>query len=98
MAYKWTGSQTLRRVGDTDIQPGEVFEPTDAELESFGGKIETVATDDGDEVEPESTDASEDTDYSEMDYAELRQLATEADTDEIDGRSKKAEIIAYFEE
>jgi uncharacterized protein YgfB (UPF0149 family) len=35
-------------------------------------------------------------DPAQMDYAELRQLAVDADTDEINGRSKKAEIIEYF--
>jgi len=95
MAYEWLGPGILTRVGGDDIAPGETFEPTDAERETFNGKLQAV--DDTPEAPTEDTDASEDTEYAEMDYSELRQLAVDADTDEIDGRSKKDEIIAYFE-
>lgn len=55
-----------------------------------------------DETEGDSPDANpgaaaEEPDYAAMDYAELRQLAADADTDEINGRSSKEEMVAYFE-
>jgi hypothetical protein len=97
MAYRWTGPGELRRVGGANIAEGETFDPTESELESFAASIEPVDSDDTAETASEDTDTSEDPDYAAMDYAELRQLAVDADTDEIDGRSKKDEIIAYFE-
>ena len=54
-----------------------------------------VVNDESDEIETESKPDME-ADPAQMDYAELRQLAVDADTDEINGRSKKAEIIEYF--
>lgn len=54
-----------------------------------------VANDESEETETESNPDME-ADPTQMDYAELRQLAVDADTDEINGRSKKAEIIEYF--
>jgi len=97
MSSKWAGSNPLYRVGGNNIQPGEEFEPTETELDSFGDLIKAIESDET-EDDTESAEPQEEPNYSEMDYAELRQLAVEADTDEIDGRSKKAEIIAYFEE
>jgi len=97
MTYTWTGSNPLYRVGGNNIQPGEEFEPTETELDSFGDLIEEIESDE-EESDTESAESQEEPAYSEMDYAELRQLAVEANTDEIDGRSKKDEIIAFFEE
>jgi len=97
MPYEWHGSRPLIRIGGNKIQPGERFEPTDAELKSFDGSITEVNPDDEPETVAEDTDASEDEDYASMDYSELRQLAVDEDTDEINGRSSKDEIIAYFE-
>lgn len=55
------------------------------------GKAEGTAT------ESDADEAGEEPDYASMDYAELRQLAADADTDEINGRSSKEEMVAYFE-
>lgn len=41
--------------------------------------------------------ADDDVPLSERSYDELRSMAAEADTDDIDGRSSKAEIVAHFE-
>jgi len=108
MAHKWTGIGTLSRVGGNDIQPGEEFEPTDAELESFAARIEDIEEDTPDETEDASADAesgtqtpdesAEDTPLEDKEYSELRDMAMDADTDEINGRSSKDEIIAYFED
>jgi len=104
MPYTWNGTGTLTRVHGEDIQPGDTFEPTDAELESFGDAIE--ATDMEDESNSESAEPTahtpdedtEDTPVEDKEYAELRQMAMDADTDEINGRSSADEIIAYFTE
>lgn len=109
MAHIWRGSGSLTRVHDDDISPGEVFEATDAELSAFGDVIEVA-----DESEPTQTDSAtteEDADsvgepateggetpLQGKDYSELRDMAMDADTDEINGRSSKADIIAYFSE
>lgn len=105
MPYEWQGAGSLTRVGDDDVDPGEVFEPTEAELRSFAGDIREVDPkgsdgEDGDaEDENDSESAESDgTDYAAMDYQELRQLAVEADTEEIDGRSSKDDIVAYLQE
>lgn len=108
MPYVWNGSGPLRRSASNDgrlIAEGDEFEPTEAELESFGDLIEklperaSVDEPDDDESEDDASesDESEDTDYATMDYEELRQLAADADTDEVNGRSSKDEIVAYFE-
>jgi len=99
MSHKWTGVGSLTRVGKTDVQPGESFEATESELASFSDDIEVVADDETPGLEPEET--TEDGGYSEseledMEYSELREMAVEADTDEINGRSSKDEIVGYF--
>lgn len=42
MTHRWTGVKSLSRVWDDDIEPGEEFEPTDAELRAFSGNIEEL--------------------------------------------------------
>lgn len=41
MSYRWAGSGPLRR-SDEPVEPGEEFEPTDAERESFGDLMDPV--------------------------------------------------------
>lgn len=101
MSYKWVHHQPLTRIGGDDVKPGEEFQPTEAELRSFADSIEEDESDDADdesEASESDTDEGEARDYAEMDYAELRQLASDADTDDINGRSSKDEILAYFSE
>lgn len=48
MSYRWTGSSNLVRGSDEEIEQGEAFEPTEAELEGFGDLIEEIdVTEDG---------------------------------------------------
>jgi len=96
--YKWTSSDRLARVGGTNIHQGETFEPTEAEKRAFAERMEELSTEADHESTSEQSGESERRDYSELDYDELRTLAVEADTDEINGRSSKDDIIAYFEE
>jgi len=100
MPYKWIGTGTLTRVGGNNINPGEVFDPTDAELKSFAGAIEEVEdSSQSDEEDAQTPDESaEDTPLEDKEYSDLRQMAMDADTDEINGRSSKEDIIAYFED
>ncbi len=51
MPYRWTGVKSLTRVGDDDVEPGEEFEPSEAELRSFGGNIEEVEADESSDEE-----------------------------------------------
>lgn len=97
MPYEWAGPGVLKRIGEK-IHPGEEFEPTEAELDTFSDRIKESESDETESDNSESDQAASEPNYSEMDYEELRSLAVEADTDEINGRSKKDEIIAYFEE
>ena len=46
MPYKWVGSGSLTRVHDEDIEAGEIFEPTESELDSFNSLIEEVDSED----------------------------------------------------
>lgn len=88
-----------------DPQTGEeinvegIFEVSEAvfkRLDDAYPGMETV--DSTDETTDSDTDDESQESYADMDYAELRQLAADADTDEINGRSSKDEIIAFFEE
>jgi len=104
MSHEWQGTGTLTRVGGDDVEPGEEFEPTEAELTSFGDVIDAVeenADTGGEEADSEGgEDGSEagEVPLEEKEYSELRSMAVDADTDEINGRSSEDEIIAYFEE
>lgn len=75
-----------------ETHPQEVCKAVAAAYEPI-----TLADDEGEDDAP-SADDSEERKYATMDYAELRQIAADADTDEIDGRSSKAEIVAYLSE
>lgn len=82
---------------------GETYDVQDGTLEADETVINALHERYGEKVKPldepaENVESVEEPDYAEMDYSELRQLAVEADTDEIDGRSKKSEIISYFTE
>jgi len=104
MSYEWVHHKPLTRIGGEDIEPGEVFEPTEAEKRSFADAIKTVNNKSKEpnpaeaSAESDSESGSEDTPLSEKDYSELRDMAVEADTDEINGRSSKDEIVSYFED
>ena len=62
MSYKWVKSSPLTRVHGEDVEPNERFEPTEAELRSFGDVIEEVEDSDANpgvtsSESDESTDA-----------------------------------------
>lgn len=98
MPYVWEGSGPLRRsgrTGDTLIEEGETFEPTEAERSAFGDLMREVEATSSPVEPPEEED---ETPLEKKDYSDLRQMAVEADTDEIDGRSSKEEIVSYFAE
>jgi len=70
----------------------EVSEPVFQRLRETYPGVEQV-------VDPPDESVKDDLpNYNSMPYSELRQLASDADTDEIDGRSSKDEILAYFTE
>ena len=61
MSYKWVKSSPLTRVHGEDVEPNERFEPTDAELRSFGDVIEEVEdSDDNPGVTSSESDESTD--------------------------------------
>jgi len=65
--------------------------------ERYGEKVKPVDEAAKDVESVEATASSESTpDYAAMSYDELRSLAADEDTDEINGRSSKDDIIAYF--
>lgn len=62
MAFRWTRDKPLYRVGDSDVEPGEVFEASDAVQDRFGQWLESVETDGDDadadaQAEEQSADA-----------------------------------------
>jgi len=65
--------------------------------ERYGNKVRPVdeAAEDVESVEAPPTEEST-PDYAAMSYDELRQLAADEDTDEINGRSSKDDMVAYF--
>lgn len=96
--YTWHGSDTFTdNANERVIEPGETVEISDRIAGPNPGFVEVsdaeTETNSPESDEDESDDAPA---YSEMEYAELRQIASEADTDEINGRSAKDEIIAYL--
>jgi len=42
MPHVWTGNGSLTSVHDEDVEPGDEFAATDAELSAFGDVIEKV--------------------------------------------------------
>jgi len=105
--YEWRGSGIFQdNRNGRQLEQGDVVELP----ERVVGNHDFVKVDapdnpegsDGEDADAESeTDGSdaddgEEPDYAAMDYQELRQLAVDADTDEINGRSSKDEIVAYF--
>lgn len=94
--FRWTREKPLHRVHEESVSPGEVFTPTPGVRESFGMWLEPVES--GDDESEESAESGGESEYAAMDYAELRDIAADADTDEINGRSSKDEIVAWLEE
>lgn len=105
MVAVWQGSGPLRR-GDDRIQPGEEFEPTDAERRSFGDLIgdsvdESPDEDGGDEPElpgppfdPSEYSVAELREELEAsDYSEAELAALEAAEHEAEGRTTALEAI-----
>lgn len=81
--HRWVSSTPLLRTG-ADIQPGEAFEPSAAELAHFGDQIE--ALDDSSEEDVELEDGTED---------EVTVSAEDPDPDE--GESE-GETVAFDED
>ena len=97
--YEWRGSGVFRDASNNrEIEPGDVVELS----EKIAGNHDFVAVeapeDEDSEGNPEGSDGGDGVPLAEKDYSELREMAVEADTDEINGRSSKDEIVAYFEE
>lgn len=82
MSYEWHGSSPLRR-GDERIHPGEVFEPTEAELRSFSNLIEEVGDEQESEPEPDPEPDLPDppADPGEFSVADLRDHLADVDYD-----------------
>lgn len=90
MPYEWHGASSLRRVHGDDVQPGEEFEPTDAERKSFSKAISETAGDEGEDVNTDTDDgddaeesSAEDTPLSEMHW---RSAVSEVEAGEHDDR------------
>ena len=100
--YEWRGSGVFQdNRNDREIEHGDVVELP----ESVVGNHDFVEVDEPEETgetptpDADESDGNEDeTPLAEKEYSELREMAVEADTDEVNGRSSKDEIIAYFSE
>lgn len=88
--YEYRGQSPFQdNRNDRVIEPGDVVElPA-----SVVGRHAFVEVDDPSE---DAAEESGDVPVAEKDYSELRQMAKNAETDEINGRSSKEEIVAFF--
>lgn len=59
MPYRWQGSNTLTRSDSSDVEPGDEFEPTDAEQSAFRDLMEPVDEEAGDDGDATASDNSE---------------------------------------
>lgn len=84
--YRVTRQSITRREGDEVVtyEEGDTYEPTDAELEHFGDRLEKVEEDLSDE-EILRNHGIDPGDYSEL-------TAEASNHDDIDGRQKKDEL------
>jgi hypothetical protein len=107
--YEWRGVGAFQdNLHGREVAPGDVVELSE-DVVGNHDFVEVDAPDESDTTESsepaddesgneDSEEASDEApDYASMDYSSLRELAVEADTDEINGRSSKEDIIAYFE-
>lgn len=90
MPYEWTHHKPLTRLGGEDVQPGEVFTPTEAELTSFSDAITETADTEGEAEDADANDgetasesSAEDTPLNEKHW---RTAVTEVEDGEHDGR------------
>jgi len=97
--YEWTRSDPFRdHARSRAVEEGEVVELPVEVADPNPGFVDADAPNDESEDDESESEAGSEPDYAEMDYSELRQLAVDADTDEINGRSSKDEIVAFLSE
>jgi len=102
--YEWTRSEPFRDTQNSrEVAEGEVVELSAAVADPAYGFVAADPSEDGTtsadaDSDNEETAASEYTreELGAMDWQDLRSLAAEADTDVINGKSERAEIVAYF--
>ena len=76
--YRWAGIRPHDRGGESDpIEPGDVFEPTDAELAAFDDLLEPV--DEDDVVRPADEPPFDPSEYT---VSEIEERLEEGDFDE----------------
>lgn len=94
--YRWDGDGDFQdNLHNRVIAPGDVVELEDTVIRGHDfTEVDEPPGEGG--AETDDTASGDDTPLAEKDYSELRQMAVEADTDAINGRSPKDEIIAYF--
>jgi len=98
--YTWHGSDVFNdNANERVIEPGETVELSERIAAPHPEFVEASDNEtEADSAESDEDESDDEPEYAAMDYAELRQLASDADTDAIDGRSSKEEIVAYFTE
>lgn len=85
MSHVWQGTHAHRRDGEHVADPGEEFEPTESELESFGDLIVPAEGDAGEESAEEDADDSWTFDAEEwldVTYSEREQAVLDGEVDE----------------
>lgn len=90
MPYEWRGNGPLRRLGGEDVQPGDTFQPTEAELASFSGAItetnDAGGEDDGADADSGETDAESGAEDTPLVEKHWRTAVSEVEDGEHDDR------------
>jgi len=89
MGYEWTHRHRLRRVGDDDVDPGEVFTPTDAELRAFSGSIRGVDEPPDSDAEPVGETAEDDVTVVDPTEYSVTDLRDEVSLSELSDEERK---------
>lgn len=101
--YEWRGDGVfLDHANGREVESGETVKLDSRIADPNPGFVKVDEPEPDETGEEDSSDESEEQEsspnYSEMDYSELRQLAADAETDEINGKSSKEEILNHFED
>jgi hypothetical protein len=100
--HVWRGVSPLFRAGDTDVEPGEAFAPSEATLRSFSDSLEALDPDGDGADDADDADAApvavtgaelvaDEFDVDPDDYSALRSVG--ASLDDVDGSASKADLL-----
>jgi len=90
--YEWRGSSPFRdNAHDRLVEQGDVVELSERIAAGHAEMVPVDAAEASDEA-----DVWEQSELHDLEWSKLRNMAVDAETDEINGRSRKEEMIEYF--